>query len=171
MKKMMFAVVGAVLSCMVASAAPTSSAGCGSEQLNAIGMSVMCQGVTFSHLTFTETLDVLHDLGVKEIEAYRGQKVGGGFPDKSDFMTCNTEAIEPDRIFEIQIKDMVGGRYMPLGIGEGNVAGMLRELNKQNFKGPLLIEYFGEPENKIPHLRESLDYVYRVAYWMNKNEK
>ncbi|MGC6424723.1 MAG: TIM barrel protein [Lentimonas sp.] len=255
-----------------------------STGLEAHGMHVISQGVTFNELTFTETLDVLNDLGIEEVIAYRGQILGGGFDEKTDFASMSPEAIaymkricaengikirhygvakanspeqwrqlfafckdlgiqallsEPDydelamvdalaqefdvrvgihnhalptkywhpdivlkhleglsdhmgisgdtgnwyysgldplecvqkleaipgRIVEIQLKDLSKHGTVPFGTGESNVAGMLHELQRQGYEGPLTIEYFGNRsmEGRAEEVRESIAYLNRVA--------
>ena len=274
-------------SLLVATADPVVSDS--EEKMQAPGrMSVICQGVTFNQLTFSETLDVLSELGIGSIEAYRGQILGAGFDEKTDFSSMSQaakdcmkrlakekgivirhygvakgktpeewrklfafavemgiEAIisEPEydelkmvdalaqeygvrvgihnhaiptkywhpdivlyhlrdlsdyigisadtghwvysgldplecirklsvlegRIVEVQLKDLAGAKFVPFGTGESDIAGILRELKRQNFSGPLTIEYFGKEsiQDKIEEIGESLEYLERVEYWMH----
>jgi len=52
------------------------------------------QAYTFKEFTFAETLDKLDSLGVKYVEAYRGQQLGGGYEGTTHYsMDAETQAI------------------------------------------------------------------------------
>lgn len=72
------------------------------------------------------------------------------------------------RIISFHIKDLnaFGERSahdIPWGTGNCNVAGVLHEMKRQNFKGIYSIEYEHNWENSVPEIQESLTYFYRVA--------
>ncbi|MGC6506503.1 MAG: sugar phosphate isomerase/epimerase family protein [Coraliomargaritaceae bacterium] len=272
---------------VVASTEPVSVFAKDNKEQESRQMSVICQGVTFNQLTFSKTLDVLNELGINAIEAYRGQILGAGFDVKTDFSSMSQEAKDcmkriakekgiairhygvaqgrnpdewrelfefakemgiealisepeydelsmvdalaqeygirvglhnhaiptkywhPDivlhhlrdlsdymgisadtgnwiysglnplecieklrefegRIVEVQLKDLAAAKFVPFGTGDSNIAGILRELKRQNFTGPLTIEYFGKQstQDKVQEIGESLRYLSRVEYWM-----
>ncbi|WP_221435480.1 sugar phosphate isomerase/epimerase family protein [Algisphaera agarilytica] len=64
----------------------------GPKDFEAHGWTIVCQAVTFNDHTFTSAPDQLEKLGIKEVMAYRGQIVGGGFDEKFEFTTMSQEA-------------------------------------------------------------------------------
>jgi sugar phosphate isomerase/epimerase len=60
------------------------------------------------------------------------------------------------------------GHDVPWGTGNCNVAGVMNTLKVMNFKGVFSIEYEYNWDNSLPEVKESIDYFYRVAYWMTK---
>lgn len=52
---------------------------------------------------------------------------------------------------------------VPWGTGVSNVAGILHEMKRQGFQGPVSVEYEYNWENNVPEIRESLEYFGRVA--------
>jgi sugar phosphate isomerase/epimerase len=57
---------------------------------------------------------------------------------------------------------------VPWGAGNCNVAGVMHTLKNLNFKGVFSIEYEYNWDNSLPEVRESIEYFYRVAYWMTQ---
>ena len=57
---------------------------------------------------------------------------------------------------------------VPWGTGICNLPGILHELRKQGFKGVFSIEYEYNWDKSLPEVKESAEYFYRFAYWMNK---
>lgn len=75
------------------------------------------------------------------------------------------------RVISIHLKDLntyknTDGKTIydvPWGTGISNIAGILHELKRQGFKGPISVEYEYNWLNSIPDIRESLLYFDRVA--------
>lgn len=52
---------------------------------------------------------------------------------------------------------------VPWGTGVSNVAGVMNEMKRQNFRGPISVEYEHNWKNSLPEVEESLLYFARVA--------
>lgn len=52
---------------------------------------------------------------------------------------------------------------VPWGTGCSNIAGVMHEMKRQGFKGPISVEYEHNPEDNMPEIRESLEYFRRVT--------
>lgn len=72
------------------------------------------------------------------------------------------------RVISLHIKDLNergvrSAHDVPWGTGNSNVAGVLHELNRQNFKGVFSAEYEHNWENNLPEVKESMEYFKHVA--------
>lgn len=56
-----------------------------SDEVIPLNWRLASQAYTFKEFTFAETLDKLDSLGVKYVEAYRGQQIGGGYEGTTHF--------------------------------------------------------------------------------------
>jgi len=57
---------------------------------------------------------------------------------------------------------------VPWGTGNCNIAGVLHKLKNIGYKGIFSVEYEYNWENSLPEVKESIDYFYRIAYWLNQ---
>jgi len=72
------------------------------------------------------------------------------------------------RVISLHIKDLNewgvrSAHDVPWGKGNSNIAGVLHELNRQDFKGVFSAEYEHNWENSLPEVKESMEYFKRVA--------
>ena len=79
------------------------------------------------------------------------------------------------RILTIHAKDLVpnidalkGFHDVPWGTGVSNFSGLMHELKRQGYKGPISVEYEYHWENSFEEVKESVDYFNRLATWMGK---
>jgi len=59
---------------------------------------------------------------------------------------------------------------VPWGTGNSNVAGVMNEMKRQGFQGPISVEYEHNWLNSVPEVRESLEYFSRVSNALMKQE-
>lgn len=72
------------------------------------------------------------------------------------------------RVISLHLKDLSewgvrAAHDVPWGKGNSNIAGVLHELHRQEFKGVFSAEYEHNWENNLPEVRESMEYFKRVA--------
>jgi len=79
------------------------------------------------------------------------------------------------RILTIHAKDLVphvdaskGYHDVPWGTGISNFSGLMHELKRQGYKGPISVEYEYHWENSFEEVKESVDYFNRLATWISK---
>lgn len=79
------------------------------------------------------------------------------------------------RILTIHAKDLVphvdaskGFHDVPWGTGISNFSGLMHELKRQGYKGPISVEYEYHWENSFEEVKESVDYFNRLATWITK---
>ena len=79
------------------------------------------------------------------------------------------------RILTIHAKDLIpakvgdnGYHDVPWGAGVSNFAGLMHELKRQGFKGPISVEYEYNWLNSFAEVKESVDYFNRLTTWMSK---
>lgn len=79
------------------------------------------------------------------------------------------------RILTIHAKDLVphvdaskGFHDVPWGTGVSNFSGLMHELKRQGYKGPISVEYEYHWENSFEEVKESVDYFNRLVTWMGK---
>ena len=79
------------------------------------------------------------------------------------------------RILTIHAKDLVphvdaskGFHDVPWGTGVSNFSGLMHELKRQGYKGPISVEYEYHWENSFEEVKESVDYFNRLATWISK---
>jgi sugar phosphate isomerase/epimerase len=80
------------------------------------------------------------------------------------------------RIRDVHAKDLIpavgafnGYHDIPWGTGISNFPGMMRELDRQGYKGTITIEYEYNWNNSLPEVKESVDYFYRLSRWIKKD--
>ncbi len=68
-----------------------------------------------------------------------------------------------DRLFDLHMKDVDGAtakaHTVVVGKGVIDIPGLLRVLKKTNYKGVISFEYEDQPDNPLPGLRDSVEYV------------
>jgi sugar phosphate isomerase/epimerase len=81
------------------------------------------------------------------------------------------------RILAVHAKDLIkgeggfGGYHdVPWGTGISNFPGLMLELKRQGYKGTITVEYEYNWLNSLPEVKESVDYFYRLAHWIGKNQ-
>lgn len=72
------------------------------------------------------------------------------------------------RVISLHLKDLSewgvrSAHDVPWGKGNSNIAGVLHELHRQEFKGVFSAEYEHNWENNLPEVEESMEYFKRVA--------
>lgn len=72
------------------------------------------------------------------------------------------------RLISFHFKDLTeygvrSAHDMPWGTGVSNISGVMHEMKRQGFKGPVSAEYEHNWENSVPDVRESIRYFNRVA--------
>lgn len=72
------------------------------------------------------------------------------------------------RLISFHMKDLnvFGERSahdVPWGTGVSNIAGVMNEMKRQGFQGPISIEYEHKPENNMEEVRECVQYFARVS--------
>jgi sugar phosphate isomerase/epimerase len=79
------------------------------------------------------------------------------------------------RILTIHAKDLVPGEGgfkgyhdVPWGTGVSNFSGLMYELKRQGYKGPISVEYEYHWETSFDEVKESVDYFNRLTTWMSK---
>jgi len=79
------------------------------------------------------------------------------------------------RIITVHAKDIVpgeGGKLgyhcVPWGTGVGNFSGLMHELKRQGYKGPITVEYEFHMDNSFEEVKESVGYFNRLTTWMSK---
>ncbi len=66
----------------------------------------------------------------------------------------------PDRIYNVHVKDHVGSQSVPIGKGEIDMAGLIRELRAINYRGPLAVELeVKDPENLPLYVSDAYQYL------------
>lgn len=56
----------------------------------------------------------------------------------------------PDRIYNVHVKDHVGPQSVPIGEGEIDMTGLIRELRAIDYRGPLAVELEVEDPDNLP---------------------
>jgi len=97
----------------------------------------------------------------------------GACADTGHWMRSGVDPLEAlrmleGRIISLHFKDLneFGVREahdVPWGTGKANVEALLRELDRQNFRGVFSIEYEYHWENSVPEIQQSVDYFNEVA--------
>ena len=66
----------------------------------------------------------------------------------------------PDRIYNVHVKDHVGSQSVPIGQGEIDMPGLIRELRAINYRGPLAVELeVKDPENLPLYVSDAYQYL------------
>ncbi|WP_157961128.1 sugar phosphate isomerase/epimerase family protein [Lutibacter citreus] len=97
----------------------------------------------------------------------------GIYPDINNWVYSGLNPVEmlklcEGRIIGIQIKDHIDGIGMvQWGTGTVNVPGIFHELKRQNFKGNISFEYFGD-FSKVDYISKSIDYLNFFSKQFNK---
>ena len=66
----------------------------------------------------------------------------------------------PERIYNVHVKDHIGSQSVPIGAGEVDMPGLIRELRAINYRGPLAVELEVEdPENLPRYVAEAYQYL------------
>jgi sugar phosphate isomerase/epimerase len=63
------------------------------------------------------------------------------------------------RIISSHLKDVENGKDVPYGTGKSDVAAMLRELRRQDFKGNISIEYESDLDHNVPDVAQCVGFV------------
>ena len=97
----------------------------------------------------------------------------GACADNGHWMRSGIEPVEAlkmleGRIISLHLKDLnqFGVREahdVPWGTGEADMKAILKELDRQGYKGTFSIEYEHNWENSVPEIRESVEYFNSVA--------
>jgi sugar phosphate isomerase/epimerase len=70
----------------------------------------------------------------------------------------------PERIYNVHIKDQVGTQPVPLGDGEVDLRGYVRELYAIGYEGALAVELeVSDPENLPRYCKEARNYLYELV--------
>lgn len=79
------------------------------------------------------------------------------------------------RILTIHAKDLVPGEGgfkgyhdVPWGTGVSNFSGLMHELKRQGYKGPISVEYEYHWDTSFVEVKESVDYFNRLTTWISK---
>jgi sugar phosphate isomerase/epimerase len=81
---------------------------------------------------------------VKMLEKLQGRIVCVHLKDRSDYGQLDTHDV-------------------PWGTGKGRIREMLSELDRQNFRGPVSIEYEYNWDNSVPDVRQCIDYFGKIS--------
>ncbi len=97
----------------------------------------------------------------------------GACCDNGHWMRSGIDPVDAYRILNghiisLHIKDMnefnnLKAHTVPIGTGKADIPAILKELKKQGFKGVMTIEYEHNWENPMPDIKESVNYLRKVA--------
>jgi len=77
-----------------------------------------------------------------------------------------------DRIYNVHVKDHIGRQSVPLGTGEIDLPGLVKELHAINYRGALAIELeVNDPENLPRYVSEAYRYMRDLVNALPKNTK
>jgi len=77
----------------------------------------------------------------------------------------------PERIYNVHVKDHIGKQSVPLGTGEIDLPGLVKELHAIDYNGPLAIELeVTDPENLPRYVNEAYTYMMNLVNSLGKNE-
>ena len=113
------------------------------------------------------------DTGIWETKIHITSNLIGACVDNGHWMRSGIDPIDGFRqldghIVSLHIKDMnefdnLKAHTVPIGTGKANIPAILKELKKQGFKGVMTIEYEHNWKNPLPDIRESVNYLRKVA--------
>jgi sugar phosphate isomerase/epimerase len=79
------------------------------------------------------------------------------------------------RVLMVHAKDIVPGtdgfcgfHDVPWGTGLCNFSGLMHELRRQGYKGPISVEYEYHWDNSLPEVKESVEYFNRLSHWIGE---
>lgn len=93
----------------------------------------------------------------------------GACPDIGHWTRSGLDTVEgmkalEGRILAMHLKDVKEGEeWVALNAGKAKVAGVLAEMKRQGFKGPVSIEHEGQPEDPYVPIKQSVRFVFENA--------